>query len=328
MPLGFYYSPPDMHRAGYRDTTRPVTENWMGEPDRPEWGSYLDSMEADLRALLTSYGEVAILWFDGLFDHDRYDPPRFARLIRELSPNTLINDRLGSEIADYITPEQTVPDGIPVRRTSPPTPVTAEMFKTFLDLLTQGRSREELARTFAAVQKARLPTAAAPASHEAEVWETCMTLNDTWGYNPLDENYKSTHTLIRTLIETASRSGNLLLNVGPTDRGTFPAAAIERLQGIGAWMSRNGEAIHGTTYGPIQGRSDLRSTAAPGRIYLHLIEPPPRQLVIEDLDAPVRKASILGAPEPLHFEQQGNRVTLELGTDLPGAPPAVIELLV
>ena len=117
MPLGFYYSPPDMHHPGYRDTRRPVTENWFGEADRPEWHSYLDYMEGHLRQLLTGYGDVAILWFDGLFDHDRYQPDRFHRLVRELQPRTLTNDRLGP--GDYVTPEQFTPAGIPVSRTGP-----------------------------------------------------------------------------------------------------------------------------------------------------------------------------------------------------------------
>ena len=75
MPLGFYYSPPDMHHPGYRDTRKPATHNWTGEPKRKGWGEYLDYMESHIRKLLTDYGEVAVLWFDGLTNHGKYDPP-------------------------------------------------------------------------------------------------------------------------------------------------------------------------------------------------------------------------------------------------------------
>ena len=83
MPLGLYYSPPDMRHPGYRDTSRPARENWFGQPERPAWREYLGYMEEHLRVLLTRYGPIAILWFDGLFDLAKYDPPRFFKLIRE-----------------------------------------------------------------------------------------------------------------------------------------------------------------------------------------------------------------------------------------------------
>ena len=115
MPLGFYYSPPDMHHPGYRDTGLPAVKNWLGEPGRPEWSGYLDYMESHIRLLLTDYGEVSVLWFDGLVNHAKYDPTRFHQLVHDLSPKTLINDRLGAGY-DFITPEQFIPKaGIPVK---------------------------------------------------------------------------------------------------------------------------------------------------------------------------------------------------------------------
>lgn len=118
MPLGFYYSPPDMDHPGYRDTRQPATKNWTGQPKRETWGAYLDTMESHLRKLLTDYGKVAVMWFDGLTNHGKYDPERFHRLVHTLSPNTLINDRLG-EGYDFITPEQFIPSGIPARTGKP-----------------------------------------------------------------------------------------------------------------------------------------------------------------------------------------------------------------
>jgi alpha-L-fucosidase len=119
MPLGFYYSPPDMHHPGYRDTREPVTANWTGEPKRKEWSGYLDYMESHIRKLLTDYGDVAVMWSDGLTNHGKYDPQRIHKLVHELSPKTLINDRLGDDF-DFITPEQYIPKkGIPARTGKP-----------------------------------------------------------------------------------------------------------------------------------------------------------------------------------------------------------------
>jgi alpha-L-fucosidase len=109
-----------MHHPGYRGTSKPATRIWLGEPRRPEWGAYLDYMDSHLRKLLTDYGKVSVIWFDGLVNHAKYDPPHFHRLIHELSPETLINDRLGDDY-DFITPEQFIPmAGIPVRTGKPP----------------------------------------------------------------------------------------------------------------------------------------------------------------------------------------------------------------
>ncbi len=114
MPLGFYYSPPDMNHPGFRDTSLPAAVNWQGEPERPEWFLYLDYMEAQLRELLTRYGPVFVVWFDGLGDQEKYDGLRFIGLIRDLSPATLVNNRIGLP-GDFETPEQFLPRRIPTR---------------------------------------------------------------------------------------------------------------------------------------------------------------------------------------------------------------------
>ena len=108
MPLGIYYSPPDMHHPGYRDMTRPAHEHPFGQPERTEWENYLDYMEAQLRQLLTRYGDIAIVWFDGLEGQEKFHGERFHKLIHELQPKALINDRIGVP-GDFATPEQRIP---------------------------------------------------------------------------------------------------------------------------------------------------------------------------------------------------------------------------
>lgn len=106
-------------------------------------------------------------------------------------------------------------------------------------------------------------------------WETCMTMNDHWGFNKADHNWKSSTTLIRNLVDIASKGGNFLLNVGPTGEGEIPQASLERLAAIGRWMKVNGESIYGTTASPFTEKFDWgRVTAKGDTIYLHVFKRP------------------------------------------------------
>jgi alpha-L-fucosidase len=318
MPLGLYYSPPDMHHPGFRDTSQPTTRNWHGEPARPQWASYLDYMESHLRTLLRRYGPVAIIWFDGLFGVAKYDPPRFHKLIHELSPHTLINDRLGPG-GDYVTPEQFIPDGIPIKPEEPPADITPGMLNAFLAISKLLPQKWVIPLTLSLAKK-RYPTSPHPTPQEFQMWETCMTMNDTWAYNPSDRNFKSPEKLIRTLVEVASRGGNFLLNVGPTSEGTFPSEAQERLQRIGEWTQANGEAIHKTTYGPLQGLPFGRTTAKDGTIYLHLFDRPAGRLELSGFPGKVASVSLLAGEHACAFEQAGDHLKI----DVPALPSDTI----
>ncbi len=297
MPLGLYYSPPDMNHPGYRDTSRPARENWRGEPTRPEWVLYLDYMQLQVTELLTRYGPIAILWFDGLGSQFNYDPQRFHRLIRELQPACLINNRLGLP-GDYETPEQFIPKTIP-------------------------RAGVRLA----GLSPSEAPAPAeVPAPGEFRLWETCMTINRTWAYNRYDTNYKSAAELIRALIEVASKGGNLLLNVGPTPEGTIQPEFEERLLAVGRWLKANGEAIYGTTYGPLQNLPFGRTTAKGDMIYLHVFDWPRGRLEFSGLKGKVREARLLASGARLSFRQTGDRISLEVPPEPPDPQASVIAL--
>ncbi len=205
MPLGFYYSPPDMHHPAFRDTSKPASTNWHGEPMRPEWPLYLDYMQLQLTELLTKYGPVVLIWFDGLNDQQKYDGQRFIELIRHLQSATLVNDRIGVP-GDYETPEQFIPKGIP----------TKDVRFNAVDTSINEKLKSVV-----------------PKPEEFQLWETCMTINNQWAYNANDRDFKSAQFLIRGLVEVASRGGNFLLNVGPRPDGTiqpdldWPTAALE-----------------------------------------------------------------------------------------------------
>jgi alpha-L-fucosidase len=109
-------------------------------------------------------------------------------------------------------------------------------------------------------------------------WESCMTMNNHWGYNKDDQHWKSTTTLVRNLIDCSSKGGNYLLNVGPTSEGLFPEASVERLAGIGRWMKVNHAAIYGTTASPFKrlpwGRCTTKTTTSGTTLYLHVFDWP------------------------------------------------------
>jgi len=320
--LCFYYSQLDMHHPSYRDTSKPIASNWLGEPKRPEWASYLDYMEGHLRKLLTGYGAVSALWFDGFSSHEKFDPPRFHRLIQELSPSTLINDRLGGGY-DFVTPEQFIPRrGIPIKHK--PSRLSDRHVRLYLSLLrTPGVNTllMKLARRYAQgnLQLVNLPTASYPRPEEFQPWETCMTMNRTWAHNPRDQAYKPAAQLIYNLVQVASRGGNYLLDVGPSPRGTFPPEAVERLHQIGQWMAINGESIHGTTYGPLQHLLFGRTTANDNIVYLHIWDwPSSGRISLGAMPGRVAEVSLLARrEEPLSFKQAGNRFTIQV----PEQPP-------
>ena len=298
MPLGFYYSPPDMHHPGFRDTTKLASENWHGEPQRPEWPSYLEYMQLQLRELLSRYGPVALIWFDGLNDQQKYDGDRVLRMIHELQPGTLVNDRIGVD-ADYETPEQFIPTAIP----------TKGIKLTGIDPEVSKRLKNTV-----------------PRPEDFRLWETCMTINNTWAYNKNDHEFKSEQTLIRGLVEVASRGGNFLLNVGPQPDGQIQPEFQQRLRAIGDWLTLNGDSIYGTTYGPVQGAAGLRTTAKNKSIYVHVFDWPASTCEISGIDPRVMSARLLANGKPLTFRQAEGKLTIDIPPQAPDANVRVIAL--
>lgn len=272
MPLGFYYSPPDMNHPGFRDTSRPASANWRGEPTRPEWPLYLNFMELQLRELLTRYGDVAILWFDGLGNQRAYDPHRMHRVVRELQPRTLVNNRVGLP-GDYETPEQTVPKARP-----------------------------------------------------GGLFEVCMTINGTWGYNRNDHRYKSATQLIHTLVDVVSKGGNFLLNVGPTPEGLIQPEFAERLETMGKWLKVNGEAIYGATHGPLQDLPFGRTTAKNGTVYLHIFGWPGGEVRLSGMAGRAASVTLLAGGAALPFRQDGGTLTIRLPSSAPDPHATVLAI--
>ena len=298
MPLGFYYSPPDMNHPGYRDTSKLSATNWNGEPTRAEWPLYLSYMELQVTELLTRYGDAALIWFDGLGKQQKYNGTHVHDLIHRLQPATLINNRIGLP-GDFDTPEQFSPKAIPTRKGP----------KLGGEDLTDHSTGSGV-----------------PTPEDFRLWETCMTINNTWGYNANDTKFKSSSHLIRTLIDVASKGGNFLLNVGPTPEGTIQPEFEERLLAIGKWLKVNGDSIYGTTYGPLQGLAFGRTTQKGKTVYLHVFDWPGAKLQLDGLSPRVAAVTMLDGGKPLRFTQQAGRVEIELPAAAPDPVATVLAL--
>jgi alpha-L-fucosidase len=147
-------------------------------------------------------------------------------------------------------------------------------------------------------------------------WETCMTINDTWGYKSYDTNFKSTETLLHNLIDIASKGGNYLLNVGPTADGVIPEAEVQRLKGMGAWLKVNGEAIYGASASPLKGVKAPawgRVTQKPGKLYLHVFNWPVDGRLLLPVTNKVTRAYLLAAPsQAIQTTARDNGVEISL----------------
>lgn len=128
-------------------------------------------------------------------------------------------------------------------------------------------------------------------------WESCMTMNDTWGFKSYDNNWKSTTKIVRNLIDIASKGGNYLLNVGPTSEGLIPDSSVVRLKAVGKWLKVNGQAIYGTTHSPFSDLKWGRCTRKGQTLYLHVFEWPENGQLIVPLDNKVLKAYMLTNPK-------------------------------
>ncbi len=158
-----------------------------------------------------------------------------------------------------------------------------------------------------------------------------MTMNDHWGYNKHDQNWKSSTKLIRMLIDIASKGGNFLLNVGPTSEGLIPAPSVERLREIGAWMAVNGESIHGASACPFkQAPAWGRITAKPGKLYLHVFDwPKDGKLAVPTPSGKPKSAYLLADPsqKPLQITSKADGLEITLPPSAPDKAAASVVVL-
>jgi len=268
----WYHSIMDWHHPDYLPRRK-----WeIRSAEGADFDRYVEYMKGQVEELLTSYGEVAVMWFDGEWEHtwtqergiDLYD------FVRSIAPDVIINNRVGKGRAG-------------MAGTYDPETASGDF----------GTPEQEI-----------------PATGLGYDWETCMTMNDHWGYNKNDHNWKSTEDLIQKLVDIASKGGNFLLNVGPTAEGLFPQESIDRLKAIGDWMRVNGESIYGTTASQFEQLEWGRSTTKDNLLYLHVFDwPEDGKLLVPGIISQAQKIYPLADPQAeLRCDYQAGTATIAL----------------
>lgn len=164
-------------------------------------------------------------------------------------------------------------------------------------------------------------------------FEVCMTMNGTWGYRNYDHNWKSVKTLVRNLVDIASKGGNYLLNVGPKPDGTFPQPSVDILKGIGNWMQVNGESIYATEASPLPslswGRCTMKHEKGHTVLYLSVFDwPADHKLLVPGVKGKVIQASLLAGGSRLHTRANGQELEIQLPARAPDTIASVVKLVV
>jgi alpha-L-fucosidase len=162
-------------------------------------------------------------------------------------------------------------------------------------------------------------------------WETCMTMNGSWGYKSWDHNWKSVTTLIRNLVDIASKGGNYLLNIGPKEDGSVPQESIDRLKAIGKWMKVNSGAIYGTHASPLHdlawGRCTMKEENGHTTLNLFVFDwPADNQLLIPALSNEVLGATLIAGNKRLKARNENGNVVIELPKEAPDSIASLIQL--
>ena len=250
--LFFYYSQLDWHHPDYWPRGR--TGHATGRAESGDWNRYLDFIDAQLTELLTNYGPIGGIWFDGMWDKPDADW-RLAKtyaLIHRLQPAALI---------------------VPNHHESPKPGEDVQTFEQDLPgANTAGFNTREIGS---------LPL------------ETSLTMNQSWGFNITDKKFKSVKELIGYLVRAAGNDGNLLLNIGPRPDGTIQPEAAERLRAIGDWLGTYGRSIYGTRGGPVSPRAWGATTRRGDTVFVHVLDWPDRSLSLPPLGARVVRATML-----------------------------------
>ena len=289
----WYHSIMDWHHPDYLPR-----REW--EKDRSAEGAdfdrYVGYMKTQLKELTSNYGKIGVLWFDGEWEGtwDRARGRDLYDYVRGLQPGIIINNRVGAGRSGM-----------------------------------EGFSEGEASAGDFGTPEQQVPATGFPGVN----WETCMTMNDHWGYNRKDDRWKSSSELIRTLAHIASKGGNFLLNVGPTPEGLIPTESVDRLKAIGRWMNVNSESIYGTDASPFAalpwGRCTKKETGAGTRLYLHVFDwPAGGKLTVPGVFNASRGAYLLSDTtlRPLTVTREEDALVVRLDRPAPDTTDAVVVL--
>jgi alpha-L-fucosidase len=284
--LFFYYSQLDWHHPDYYPLGG--TGATAGREPGGNWYHYLDFMNAQLSELLTNYGPIGGIWFDGWWDRPKaeWQLEKTYALIHRLQPAALIGNNHHRA------------------------PFPGEDFQMF--------ERDLPGQTTAEWNKnsviSNLPL------------ETADTINESWGYTRDDHKFKSSTELIRYLVRAAGLNANLLLNVGPMPNGKIQPEAVQRLQEMGQWLSTYGDSIYGTRNGPISPRSWGVSTRKGNRVFVHVLDWQDESILLPRLNFSVIRAYLMQSREPVKVVPSDYGTVLRLPSIDRTVPDTIIVL--
>jgi alpha-L-fucosidase len=270
--LFFYHSQLDWHHPDYFPRGR--TGRFSGRDDKGDWFKYLDYMDKQLEELLTGYGELGGIWFDGWWDKPDADwrLGKTYGLIHKLQPAALVGANHHRK------------------------PFPGEDFQMFEKDLpghnTAGFNEQS--------ELGSLP------------FEMCETINNSWGYNKTDGRHKSTKQLVQLLVKAAGYDANFLLNVGPRPDGTIQPEHASRLAEVGQWLQKNGETVYGTRGGPMPPRPWGVTTHKGNRVFVHVLDWQDSVIAIARPSKPVKAASLFAGGAPVRFTLEKDALVLRL----------------
>lgn len=246
MKTGIYYSLLDWHHPDYpkyHDKFHPMRGQVKYRDEEINWNRYLEYMHGQVRELCTNYGKIDLLWLDFAYDDmhsSKWKGEELAQMVRTLQPGILIDNRMegcGSSDGSILEIE--------------PGPCCGDFASPEQCMPTESMKKQ---------------------NGEKVPWELCTTVNDSWGYNAADKNFKSSDFLIKKLVECVSKSGNMIVNVGPDANGEIPEEEIKILENVGIWMKKNGESIYGCEEAEYQRPDWGRYTKRKNKVYAHIME--------------------------------------------------------
>lgn len=284
--LFFYYSQLDWHHNDYYPRGR--TGKHTGRPEEGDWNNYIDYMNGQLEELLTNYGDVAGIWFDGYWDKKdaNWRLKETYSLIHELQPDALI----GSNHHEKPNPGEDI-----------------QMFEKGLPGQSPMQAEENAGL-------GNLP------------YETCETINKSWGFDLQDNNFKSKEKLVGYLVESAGYNSNLLLNVGPMPNGEIQKEFRRRLKKIGNWIDQYGETIYGTRGGPAKPQNWGVTTQKEDKFYIHLLDPKGKSILLPKIDKEINSIQTFDQNKKVSYTQTKHGIVIKIPEKAKEKIDAVLEV--
>lgn len=264
LKVGFYYSLLDWHHpeyTAYGDLYHPDRNNEALKDEKRDFNKYLTYMHNQVRELMTNYGKVDLLWFDFSYEGHKGEDWRGTELIhmiRELQPGIIINGRMeanGESYGSVMTDQPTIFSG-----------------------------------DFACPEMIIPPRGLETPSGRKIPWEACFTLNNNWGYTPMDLHHKTAVQIIRKLVECTSKNGNMIVNVSPTAKGEIPKWQLQILEEVGEWMHDNSDSIYGCGMSEFEKPEWGRYTQKGNKLYAHVLEESIGAIALPGVKGRVKKA--------------------------------------